>query len=135
MKPSYIGLATLSWISLLTPTSLAQPLKSGIFLGPGQQKIQIASQGDRVCYQSLNKSGMVSSATPDPKYRGFYRLDGLPTFALYQPSPNTLLYGELNQLAKAQVVDQSTETMSSLLKECLASKGNFFKKLTRNLGG
>jgi hypothetical protein len=125
----YVGIATLSWISLLTHSLLAQPLKSGIFLGPNQQKIQIASQGDRVCYQSLNQSGMVSSATPDPKYRGFYRLDGIPTYALYQPSPNTLLYGELSQLAKAQAVSQSSEVISPVLQECLASKGSFSKNL------
>jgi hypothetical protein len=135
MKPLHITIATLTWISLLTHSSIAQPLSSGVFLGPGSSKIQIASSGDRICYQSLGRSMMVSSVTLDTSHRDVYRLDGIPTFALYQPSPNTLLFGEESQLAKAKVVSNTVDSISPLLKECLASKGTFFKQSMGNLGG
>jgi hypothetical protein len=135
MKPLHIAIATLTWISLLTHSSIAKPLSNGVFLGPGSSKMQIASSGDRICYQSLGQSMMVSSVTPDTSHRNVYRLDGIPTFALYQPSPNTLLFGEESQLAKAKVVSDTVHSISPLLQECLASQGTFFKQSMGNLGG
>lgn len=78
---------------------------------------------------------MVSSVTLDTSHRDVYRLDGIPTFALYQPSPNTLLFGEESQLAKAKVVSDAADDISPLLQECLTSKGTFFKQSMGNLGG
>jgi hypothetical protein len=135
MKPLHITVATLTWISLLTHSSIAKPLSNGVFLGPDSHKIQIVSSGDRICYQSQGRSVMVSSVTLDASHRGVYRLDGIPTFALYQPSPNTLLFGEESQLARAKVVSNTVDAIDPLLQQCLASKGTFFKKSMGNLGG
>jgi hypothetical protein len=95
----------------------------------------IASAGDRICYQSVNRGAMVSSVTPDPAHNGMYRLDGIPGFALYQPSPNTLLYGELNQLSKAKAVAQDAGADETLMQKCLSSSGTFFKRMSDNRGG
>jgi hypothetical protein len=135
MKPLHITIATLTWISLLTHSSIAKPLSSGVFLGPDSHKIQIVSSGDRICYRSQGRSTMVSSVTLDTSHRDIYRLDGIPTFALYQPSPNTLLFGEESQLAQAKIVSNTVDAIDPLLKQCLASKGTFFKQSMGNLGG
>jgi hypothetical protein len=129
------GLTLLSWLSILTQVSVAKPLMGGVFLGPGNHRMVIASSGDRICYQSVNRGVMVSSVTPDPVHKGMYRLDGIPNFALYQPSPNTLLYGELNQLSKAKAIAQDAGTDEALLQKCLSSSGAFFKKSSNNRGG
>lgn len=115
--------------------ALAKPLTMGAYQGPGNHRIFIASAGDRICYQSINRGVMVSSVTPDPAHQGMYRLDGNPNFALYQPSPNTLLYGELNQLTKAKAIAQEVGPNESLLKQCLNANGPFFKKSPENRGG
>jgi hypothetical protein len=127
MNPLYtVSLALLSWLSLSMGAALAKPLTVGAYQGPGNHRIFIASAGDRICYQSINKGGLVSSVTADPTHQGMYRLDGNPNFALYQPSPNTLLYGELNQLTKAKAISQGNPD-ETLLKKCLSSSGPFFK--------
>lgn len=137
MKPLFpvASLALLSWLSVLAGVSEAKPLTGGVFLGPGNHTMVIASSGDRICYQSVNRGTMVSSVTPDPTHKGMYRLDGIPNFALYQPSPNTLLYGELNQLSKAKAVAQAPPTDATLLQKCLGSSGIFFKQSSDNRGG
>jgi hypothetical protein len=137
MKPLYTtaGLAFLSWLSISMGAALAKPLTVGAYQGPGNHRIFIASMGDRICYQSMNQGVMVSSVTPDPAHRNMYRLDGNPNFALYQPSPNTLLYGELNQLTKAKAVTQGSNPDVTLLNKCLSVSGPFFKKSQDNRGG
>jgi hypothetical protein len=124
---SIVSLALLGWLSVFVGSAVAKPLTGGVFLGPDNHTIVIASSGDRICYQSLNRGGMVASVTPDPAHQGMYRLDGKPNFALYQPSTNTLVYGELNQLARAKAVDQSANSNDGLMKKCLGSRGPFFE--------
>ncbi len=132
---SVASLTLLSWLSVLTQVSVAKPLMGGVFLGPGNHRMVIASAGDRICYQSVHRGVMVSSVTPDPVHKDMYRLDGIPNFALYQPSPNTLLYGELNQLSKAKATAQGADIDDTLLQKCLSSSGTFFKKSSNNRGG
>jgi hypothetical protein len=131
----FASLTLLSWLSILAGVSVAKPLIGGVFLGSGNHTMIIASAGDRICYQSVNRGVMVSSVTPDPEHKGMYRLDGIPGFALYQPSANTLLYGELNQLSKAKAISQSPKMDASLMQKCLSSSGTFFKKSSDNRGG
>lgn len=131
----FASLTLLSWLSILAGASVAKPLIGGVFLGPGNHRMVIASAGDRICYQSVNRGAMVSSVTPDPAHKGMYRLDGIPGFALYQPSPNTLLYGELNQLSQAKAITQGVGADETLLQKCLSSSGTFFKKSSDNRGG
>jgi hypothetical protein len=136
MKPLYsISLALVSWPLISIGSALAKPLTVGAYQGPGNDTIVIASTGDRVCYQSMNRGITVASVAPDPAHRGIYRLDGNPNFALYQPSANTLLYGELNQLTQAKAVSLSSNPDETLLKKCLSSSGPFFKKSLDNRGG
>jgi hypothetical protein len=123
-----VSLALLSWLSIFVGSSVAKPLTVGTYLGPGNHTILIASIGDRICYQSMNRGITVSSVQPDPTHQGMYRLDGVPNFALYQPSPNTLLYGELNQLTQAKAVAKGANADETLLRKCLGSSGPFFKK-------
>ena len=132
---SIASLTLLGWLSILAGVSVAKPLTGGVFLGPGNHTMVIASSGDRICYQSINRGVMVSSVTPDPTHKGMYRLDGMPTFALYQPSANTLLYGELNQLSRAKAIAQDAGADEMLLKKCLNSSGMFFQKSSDNRGG
>jgi hypothetical protein len=129
------GLTLLSWLSILSGVSVAKPLTGGVFLGPGNHTIVIASEGDRICYQSIHRGVMVSSVTPDPTHNGMYRLDGMPGFALYQPSANTLVYGELNQLSKAKAIAQAPNADVALLQKCLSSSGTFFTKSPDHRGG
>lgn len=136
MKPLYtVSLALLSWVSISMGAALAKPLTVGAYQGPGKHQIFIASTGDRICYQSINRGVIVSSVTPDPAHQGMYRLDGNPNFALYQPSPNTLLYGELNQLNQAKAIVPGASPDQSLLQQCLSANGPFFKKSLENRGG
>ncbi len=136
MKSLYtVSLALGGWLTLSMGAALAKPLTVGAYQGPGNHWIFIASAGDRICYQSINRGVMVSSVTPDPTHQGMYRLDSNPNFALYQPSSNTLLYGELNQLTKAKAIAQGGRPNESLLKQCLSANGPFFKKSIENRGG
>jgi hypothetical protein len=136
MKPLYtVSLALVSWLLIPRGAALAKPLTVGAYQGPGNHTIFIASTGDRICYQSMNRGMTVASVVPDPTHHGMYRLDGNPNFALYQPSANTLLYGELNQLAKAKAISLSANPGETLLKRCLSTSGPFFKKSLDNRGG
>jgi hypothetical protein len=128
------SLAVLSWLSIFMGASVAKPLTVGTYLGPDNHTMTIASIGDRICYQSMNRGITVSSVQPDPTHQGMYRLDGRPNFALYQPSPNTLLYGELNQLTQAKAIAQSANADRTLLQKCLGSSGPFFKT-SQQVGG
>lgn len=135
MKPlSIVSLVFLGWLSILVESVAAKPLLGGVYLGPDNHTIVIASSGDRICYQSVNRGITVSSVTPDPSHQGMYRLEGVPNFALYQPSANTLLYGELNQLTQAKAVAQGAKPDDELMKKCLGSSGPFFKKSLSNVG-
>jgi hypothetical protein len=130
MKPLYtVSLGLVSWLSIAVGAALAKPLTVGAYQGPGNHTIFIASAGDRICYQSTSREVTVSSVTPDPAHHGMYRLDGNPNFALYQPSANTLLYGELNQLTQAKAISLGSNPDQTLLKKCLSSNGPFFKNL------
>jgi hypothetical protein len=136
MKPLYtISLALVSWSLISIGAALAKPLTVGAYQGPGNHTMFIASTGDRICYQSMNRGITVASVAPDPAHRGMYRLDGNPNFALYQPSANTLVYGELNQLTRAKAISLSNNPDETLLKKCLSSSGPFFKKSLNNRGG
>jgi hypothetical protein len=136
MKPLYtLSLSLLSWSSIAMGAAFAKPLTNGTYQGPGNHTIFIGSAGDRICYQSTSQGVMVSSVRPDPSHHGMYRLDGNPNFALYQPSPNTLLYGELNQLTQAKAIDRGSNPDATLLQTCLSANGPFFKKSQQNRGG
>jgi hypothetical protein len=136
MKLLYtVSLALLSWSSISVGATFARPLAVGTYQGPGNHTIFIGSTGDRICYQSTSQGLVVSSVTPDPSHHGMYRLDGNPNFALYQPSPNTLLYGELNQLTRAKAIAGGSNPDEALLQNCLSANGPFFKKSQQNRGG
>jgi hypothetical protein len=104
------------------------PLQVGAYRLGTSNYIQIAQQGDRLCYQGFsNRGSSVGSIAPDPTLQNFSRIHGFDDAVLHQPDLETLLFGPRHQLTKYTADYSVSRTISPTLQQCLDAKDPFSK--------
>jgi hypothetical protein len=109
---------------LLKPKSHKPP--RSLSLQPGVYRvasryIQIAKQGDRLCYQGTGRGRTIASVSPHPTLVGLYRIDGWDDTILQQERSDTLSFGS-EKLRHPYPIDATiTPEISADLQACLDS--------------
>lgn len=107
----------------------ALPLQTGLYRSGGSNYIQIAVQGERLCYHGMSSRGStIASITADPQRPDFYQIEGLTEVVLHQPGVETLLYGSPHQLTQYSPDYEFPAEIGPLMQQCLDSKAAFFQQ-------
>jgi len=102
------------------------PLQEGIYHSGGSSYIQIAVEGERLCFQGYSGRGStVASITADPSLEGFYRINGWTETVLHQQDLKTLLFGSTNNLLPYKADYDFPQEISDSLQQCLESNVPF----------
>jgi hypothetical protein len=111
---------------LLKPKPQKKPQLTTISLQPGVYRvasryIQIAKQGDRLCYQGTGRGRTIASVSPHPTIQGLYRIDGWEDAILQQERSDTLAFGS-EKLRQPYPIDATiTPEIDADLQACLDS--------------
>jgi hypothetical protein len=104
------------------------PLQVGVYR-QGSGYIQIANQGDRLCYQGYSVAGSTTaSLTPDQNQPGFYRISGWPDTLIRQETTHSILFGSAHQLNAIEADYDVSKTIGDALQACLNSRDNFHEE-------
>jgi hypothetical protein len=104
------------------------PLQVGTYRY-GSAYIQIANQGDRLCYQGSTATGATTaSLTPDPNMPGFYRVSGWDDTLLSQETNHSILFGSKHQLNSIEVDNGVPSEVGAVLQSCLDSREAFHQE-------
>lgn len=104
------------------------PLQAGIYR-VSSRHIQIANQGDRLCYRGATARGSTTaSITPASDMPGFYRIAGWADTFLKQETTKTLLFGSKHQLSSYPADYEIRPVIDDVLQACLDSREDFHKQ-------
>jgi hypothetical protein len=123
---------SITFILLTTSSAMALPLQDGSYR-IGSKYIQLASKGDRICYQGKTATrGTTASvaphSTPDFFVVNFKTAGSKETLLLHQPSLGHLLYGTAHNLADWEVDYSVDRLQDDVMKRCLNSQAPFFEE-------
>jgi hypothetical protein len=101
-----------------------KPPKPSLSLQPGVYRvasryIQIAKQGDRLCYQGTGRGRTIASVSPHPTIRGLYRIDGWEDAILQQERSDTLAFGSEKSRQPYPIDATITPEIDADLQACL----------------
>lgn len=105
---------------LVQPSEQQSPLRPGTYRMGISQYIQIAAQGNRLCYRSGSESATsTASLTPSQHEAGSY--------AIYNPSSIEVGVISQSELDSYELDDRYPMPIDGDLETCLKSAGNYFK--------
>lgn len=105
------------------------PLRSSTYFAGGGGYVQIAVQGERICYRGFSGRGsVVASLTPDPENSGFYKINGLEDLVFAQQDNRTILMGPISQLDRYKADNRSPSPTNTILQQCLDSNQPFYRR-------
>jgi hypothetical protein len=116
-----------------------KPPQPSLSLQPGVYRvasryIQIAKQGDRICYRGMGRGSTIASVSSHPTKVGLYRIDGWDDAILQQERSDTLSFGS-EKLRQPYPIDASiTPGISEDLQACLDSTTVYHKQLPPGRG-
>jgi hypothetical protein len=115
-----------------TTPALALPLQVGNYR-IGSKYIQIASKGDRVCYQGKSATRAVTASVaphslPDFSVVNFKTDSTQETLLLHQPAIGHLLYGTVHMLTDWEADYQMDRSLNDAMKRCLNTESPFFEE-------
>jgi hypothetical protein len=121
---------TVAFSILATAPAMALPLQVGNYR-IGSKYIQIASKGDRVCYQGKSATRAVTASVAPHSLSDFYvvnfKMDGTQeTFVLHQPAIGHLLYGRVHMLRDWEADYNINLPVDEAMKRCLNTESPFF---------
>jgi hypothetical protein len=119
-------------ILLATNPAVALPLQDGNYR-IGSKYIQIASKGDRICYQGKTATrGTTASVAPyslpDFSVVNFKTVGSEETLVLHQPSIGHLLYGTVHMLTDWEADYEFPRSLDEAMKRCLNSQLPFYEE-------
>jgi hypothetical protein len=115
------------------PVSLrSRPLQAGVYR-IGSKYIQIAKQGDRLCYRGMSNNG-VTIASLIPSRNGFYQINGWSDGFVKQVDTEHLSLGNINNMTPYPIDRESSSEITPNLQACLDSTEPFFKQSERGRG-
>jgi hypothetical protein len=115
------------------PVSLrSRPLQAGGYR-IGSKYIQIAKQGDRLCYRGMSNNG-VTIASLIPSRNGFYQINGWSDGFVKQVDAEHLSLGDINNMTPYPIDRESSSEITPNLQACLDSTEPFFKQSERGRG-
>jgi hypothetical protein len=107
------------------PATSGLPLQVGIYR-TGSRYIQIANQGERLCYHGFTARGATTaSLTPDPNRPGFYKIYGWNDTVLKQETNHSILFGSEHRLNSIEADNSFPAEIGDVLQACLDSRSNF----------
>jgi hypothetical protein len=103
-----------------------KPPQASLSLQPGiyrvaSRYIQIAKQGDRLCYQGTGRGRTIASVSPHPTIQGLYRIDGWEDTILQQERSDTLAFGSEKSRQPYPIDATITPEIDADLQACLDS--------------
>jgi hypothetical protein len=121
---------TVAFSILATAPAMALPLQVGNYR-IGSKYIQIASKGDRVCYQGKTATRAVTASVAPHSLSDFYvvnfKTDGTQeTLVLHQPAIGHLLFGTVHTLNDWEADYQMDRSLNDAMKNCLNTQSPFF---------
>jgi hypothetical protein len=125
--------AVAATFSLLAATpAMALPLQDGNYR-IGSKYIQIASKGERICYQGKTATRAVTASVNPHSLPDFsvvnFKTDGTQeTLVLHQPAIGHLLYGSVHRLTDWEADYQIDRSQDDAMKRCLTSQVPFFEE-------
>jgi len=125
-----IGLAIATALGVTVPVAAnALPLQPGVY-SSGSKYIQIASQGDRWCFQGFTaRATSIASLIPDPKQPNLYRLHKIKDAVIRQEQPQVLAYGSESNFLPYTRTRETSEELTAEMQQCLKTKTPYFKRI------
>lgn len=121
-------------LSTAPSTTSGLPLQVGMYR-VGSRYIQIAAQGDRLCYQGSTVNGSTTaSLRPMSAMPGFYQIHGWDDIFLKQETTDTILFGTKHQLGPYPADYSLPRDVNQILQACLDSREDFFQQETVQRG-
>jgi hypothetical protein len=109
-------------------TSSGLPLQIGIYR-QSSSYIQIANQGDRLCYRGFSVAGATTaSLIPDPNQPDSYRISGRTDTVLRQETNHSILFGSIHQLNSIEADYDVSREVGDVLQDCLNSRDEFYQE-------
>jgi hypothetical protein len=132
MKKYLLLIVILCFSLAIAAPALALPVQDGVYTGPGSRWIQIATKGDRICYNASTATrSLTASLSPHPTIPDFYGVDGveieggLGALVVHQPTLDTLLVGRVHNLTARPSDLSASRDLSETMQRCLDSQGAF----------